>query len=86
MAPRVSLETELARQEGKEMARLLVKSKPPEKPIPFGQEQVTTRTARARFERMTPDERRAFIQTNGLDQTIRLVRGLRKPALGGGDA
>ena len=43
-------------------------------PIPFMQERVSSKaTARARLENMSPEERRAFVEKNGVDEVMRII-------------
>ena len=43
-------------------------------PIPFMQERVSSKaTARARLENMSPEERKAFVEKNGIDEVMRII-------------
>jgi len=43
-------------------------------PIPFMQERVTSKaTARARLTSMSPQERQAFLEKNGVDEVMRIL-------------
>ena len=43
-------------------------------PIPFMQERVSNKaTARARIQNMAPEERRAFVEKNGIDEVMRII-------------
>jgi hypothetical protein len=43
-------------------------------PIPFMQERVSNKaTARARIQNMSPEERRAFVEKNGIDEVMRII-------------
>jgi len=43
-------------------------------PIPFMQEKLRARDARNRFMNGTPQERRTFIETNGIEEAMKLAR------------
>lgn len=43
-------------------------------PIPFMQERVSNKaTARARIQNMSPEERRVFVEKNGIDEVMRII-------------
>ena len=43
-------------------------------PIPIMQERVSNKaTARARIQNMSPEERRAFVEKNGIDEVMRII-------------
>ena len=45
-------------------------------PIPFGQERVKNKAAAmARFLNLSPEEKRAYIQEQGLENVMKMVRG-----------
>lgn len=43
--------------------------------VPFMEEKLSLRDARNRFAKMTPEQRRQFIESKGLEEALRLARG-----------
>jgi len=51
------------------------------RPIPFMQRRVRDRaSAASQFQKLTPQEKEAFIQENGLEATLKLLRGTAEGA------
>jgi len=46
------------------------------RPIPFMQRRVRDRaSAASQFQKLTPQEKEAFIQENGVEETVKMLRG-----------